>query len=140
MCPAHPGLVATDIYDRSPGLGTTLVLRLLAQSPEDGALPVVHAATGIVPGDSFIGPQHWMHMRGGAEPIGRTRTERNTKAARRLWDVPEKLTGVPFSLRQRSPIALLIGLVDELPLRCGQLGRVRQIYRCMPHHESESTH
>ncbi|MCO8307209.1 hypothetical protein NI939_31470, partial [Streptomyces sp. RKCA-744] len=53
MCPAHPGLVATDIYDRSPGLGTTPILRLLAQGPEDGALPVVHATTGNLPGEQL---------------------------------------------------------------------------------------
>lgn len=95
---AHPGFVATNIYDRSPGLGTKLMLRLLAQGPEDGALPVLHAATGNVPGDSFIGPEHWMHMRGGAEPIGRSKTAQDTEVARRLWDASEKLTGVSFGL------------------------------------------
>jgi hypothetical protein len=39
-----------------------------------------------------------MHMRGGAEPIGRSRTARNEEVARRLWDASEKLTGVSFSL------------------------------------------
>lgn len=95
---AHPGFVATNIYDRASGLGTKLMLRLLAQSPEDGALPVLHAATGDVPGDSFIGPEHWLHMRGGAEPIGRSKTARDPQVARRLWDVSEKLTGVSFRL------------------------------------------
>ncbi|MFR0355144.1 oxidoreductase [Streptomyces sediminimaris] len=95
---AHPGFVATNIYDRATGLGTKLMLRVLAQSPEDGALPVLHAATGDVPGDSFIGPEHWLHMRGGAEPIGRSKTARDPKVARQLWDMSEKLTGVSFSL------------------------------------------
>ncbi|GAA2879868.1 oxidoreductase [Streptomyces mexicanus] len=94
---AHPGFVATHIYDGA-SRGTKLMLRLFAQGPEEGALPVLHAATGSVPGDSFIGPRHWMHMRGGAEPIGRSRTARNEEVARRLWDASEKLTGVSFSL------------------------------------------
>ncbi|KAB8192035.1 SDR family NAD(P)-dependent oxidoreductase [Nonomuraea phyllanthi] len=95
---AHPGFVATNIYDRASGLGTRLMLRLFAQTPEEGALPVLHAATGNVPGDSFIGPEHWLHMRGGAEPIGRSRTAQDTELARRLWDASEKLTGVSFCL------------------------------------------
>jgi NAD(P)-dependent dehydrogenase (short-subunit alcohol dehydrogenase family) len=95
---AHPGFVATNIYDRSTGLVTRLMLRLLAQDPEHGALPVLYAATGDLPGDSFTGPEHWMHMRGGAELIGRSETAQDTELARRLWDASETLTGVSFSL------------------------------------------
>lgn len=95
---AHPGFVTTGIYDGSTGLVTKLMLRLLAQGPQDGALPVLYAATADVPGDSFIGPEHWMHMRGGAEPIGRSETARDPDVARRLWDASEKLTGVSFGL------------------------------------------
>lgn len=95
---AHPGFVATNIYDRSTGLVTRLMLRLLAQDPDQGALPVLYAATGDVPGDSFTGPEHWMHMRGGAELIGRSETAQDTELARRLWDASETLTGVSFSL------------------------------------------
>jgi hypothetical protein len=95
---AHPGLVSTNIYDRATGLGTRLMLRLLAQDPEGGAAPVLYAATGDVPGDSFVGPERWMHMRGGAEQTSRSRTARDATVARRLWDASEKLTGVSFSL------------------------------------------
>ncbi|MER6529078.1 oxidoreductase [Streptomyces sp. NPDC001508] len=95
---AHPGFVATPLYDRSTGPGTRLMLRLLAQGPDEGALPVLYAATGDVPGDSFTGPKHWMHMRGGAELIGRSKTAQDSELARRLWDASEKLTGVCFSL------------------------------------------
>ncbi|MER7836034.1 oxidoreductase [Streptomyces sp. NPDC096040] len=95
---AHPGLVATNIYDRPTGLVTRLMVRLFAQEPEQGALPVLYAATGDVPGDSFTGPEHWMHMRDGAELIGRSRTAQDTRLARQLWDASEKLTGVSFGL------------------------------------------
>jgi NAD(P)-dependent dehydrogenase (short-subunit alcohol dehydrogenase family) len=95
---AHPGFVATNIYDRSTGLVTRLMLRLLSQDPDQGALPVLYAAIGDVPGDSFTGPEHWMHMRGGAELIGRSETAQDTELARQLWDASEKLTGVSFSL------------------------------------------
>ncbi|MFF9314129.1 oxidoreductase [Streptomyces sp. NPDC014748] len=95
---AHPGFVATNIYDQATGLATRLMVRLFAQSPQEGALPVLHAATGDVPGDSFIGPERWMHMRGGAGPIRRSRTAQDMEVARRLWDASEKLTGVSFGL------------------------------------------
>jgi NAD(P)-dependent dehydrogenase (short-subunit alcohol dehydrogenase family) len=95
---AHPGFVATNIYDRSTGLVTRLMLRLLSQDPDQGALPVLYAAIGDVPGGSFTGPEHWMHMRGGAELIGRSETAQDTELARQLWDASEKLTGVSFSL------------------------------------------
>ena len=65
---AHPGLVPTAMTGATTGLTRLLVrllVRLLAQGPEDGALPVLLAATGDVPGDSSTGPERWMHMRGG---------------------------------------------------------------------------
>jgi NAD(P)-dependent dehydrogenase (short-subunit alcohol dehydrogenase family) len=92
---AHPGFVATGMSQGSGGLGG-LMTRLLAQSPEDGALPVLYAATADLPGDSFTGPEHLMHMRGGAERINRSATAQDPDLARRLWDLSERLTGVTF--------------------------------------------
>ncbi|GAA3568157.1 oxidoreductase [Microlunatus spumicola] len=92
---AHPGFVATGMSQGSGGLGG-LMTRLLAQSPEDGALPVLYAATADLPGDSFTGPEHLMHMRGGAELINRSATAKDPDLARRLWDLSERLTGVTF--------------------------------------------
>ena len=94
---AHPGFVATGMSQGSGGLGG-LMTRLLAQSPEDGALPVLYAATADLPGDSFTGPEHLMHMRGGAELINRSTTAKDPDLARRLWDLSERLTGVTFPL------------------------------------------
>lgn len=70
----------------------------MAQSPADGALPVLLAATGDVPGNSFTGPERFMHMRGGAELIGRSKQAKDAALASRLWDVSEKMTGVSFPL------------------------------------------
>jgi NAD(P)-dependent dehydrogenase (short-subunit alcohol dehydrogenase family) len=94
---AHPGLVATHISDHN-GAVSRLVVRFLAQSPDEGALPVLFAATGDIPGNSFTGPEHYGHMRGGAELIGRSKQARDPELAARLWAVSEELTQVPFSL------------------------------------------
>jgi len=92
---AHPGLVSTNIYDESGGF-TRLFVKILAQAPEDGALPVLFAATADLPGDSFTGPRHFMHMRGGAELIKRSKAAEDGALAERLWNVSEEMTGVSF--------------------------------------------
>ena len=94
---AHPGLVATSMTDQATGVGR-LLTRMLAQAPEDGALPVLLAATADLPGASFTGPEHLMHMRGGAEVIKRSARARDAALAARLWTVSEELTGVRFPL------------------------------------------
>lgn len=96
---AHPGFVATNMTGSTTGLAQ-LLTRLLAQSPEDGALPVLLAATGDIPGDSFTGPERLLHMRGGAELIGRSKQASDRTLAARLWEESEKLTGVGFPATQ----------------------------------------
>lgn len=93
----HPGLVATRMTGQSTGLNK-LITRLLAQGPEQGALPVLLAATGDIPGDSFTGPERLLHMRSGAELIGRSRQARDPLLAAELWAASERLTGVSFPL------------------------------------------
>jgi NAD(P)-dependent dehydrogenase (short-subunit alcohol dehydrogenase family) len=94
---AHPGLVATNMTAQTTGL-IRLLVRLLAQSPEDGALPVLLAMTGSFPGASFTGPERLLHMRGGAELIGRSKQAQDAELAARLWTASEQLTGVSFPL------------------------------------------
>ncbi|RYB91982.1 SDR family NAD(P)-dependent oxidoreductase [Nocardioides oleivorans] len=98
---AHPGLVVTAIYDRRdgrrPGLWDRL-LPIVGQSPEAGALPVVMAATADLPGGTFTGPKHLLHMRGGAEVIGRSARARDVALAQALWTASEQLTGVRAEL------------------------------------------
>ena len=94
---AHPGFVATEIYEGSGGVARAMV-RLLAQSPEQGALPVLYAAVAEVPGDSFAGPSRLLHMRGAPELIKRSSTAQDRALAARLWTVSEQLTGVRFPL------------------------------------------
>lgn len=100
---AHPGLVATNIYHhdgprRPSDLMWAVAIRLLAQDADHGALPVLYAAVADIPGNSFAGPRHLAHMRGGAELIDRSAAAQDPELAHRLWTVSEQLTGV------RSPL------------------------------------
>ncbi len=94
---AHPGFVATNIYNPAghrPSSLTTVAIRFLAQDPDSGALPTLYAAVADIPGNSFAGPRHFAHMRGAPELIGRSATARDADLARRLWAVSEQLTGI----------------------------------------------
>jgi NAD(P)-dependent dehydrogenase (short-subunit alcohol dehydrogenase family) len=95
---AHPGFVDTNIYNvpgQDQGFSPwRLFSKVLAQGPDEGALPVLYAAVGDLPGASFTGPKHLMHMRGGAELIKRSRTAQDRALAERLWTISEQLTGV----------------------------------------------
>jgi len=67
---------------------------------EQGALPVLYAAVAEIPGDSFTGPRHLMHMRGAPELIKRSTRASDSEVARRLWSLSEELTGTHFPTRR----------------------------------------
>ncbi|WP_108460758.1 oxidoreductase [Devosia naphthalenivorans] len=99
---SHPGLSATSLI--SSGMGTGLVPRLgnmfnrlVAQSPADGALPTVAAATDpdLAP-LSFVGPAGVGGWRGKPKLVKLPAAAEDDVAARRLWEVSENLTGVRF--------------------------------------------
>jgi NAD(P)-dependent dehydrogenase (short-subunit alcohol dehydrogenase family) len=105
----HPGYAATNLQQSGPQLEAGLLSKLSApawsisnhlfgQSPEGGALPTLYAATEPeLPGGSLIGPGGFASMRGAPAfetPSGAALDE---DTARRLWEVSEELTGVPFS-------------------------------------------
>jgi len=68
-----------------------------AQSAAMGALPSIYAAVspGVVQG-GYYGPRSLGGMRGYPTAASSTRRARNEADARRLWEVSERLTGVPF--------------------------------------------
>ena len=101
---AHPGLVSTNIYKESTGVTRWMVR--FAQSAEMGALDVLFASVAEIPGNSFIGPKHFMHMRGTPELLKPIKAAQNEKIRMRLWTVSEQLTGVGFPgelLRNKHP-------------------------------------
>jgi NAD(P)-dependent dehydrogenase (short-subunit alcohol dehydrogenase family) len=104
---AHPGYAATNLQGRTGNRFSNLVgaigNRLIAQSDIMGALPTLFAATGDIPGGTYIGPDGFRHLRG--HPVVNVPAAQALDAttARRLWDLSEQLTGVSWTLRPLTP-------------------------------------
>jgi NAD(P)-dependent dehydrogenase (short-subunit alcohol dehydrogenase family) len=100
---AHPGYAATNLQSAAPPLVDRLVMmvsnRVIAQSAAMGALPQLYAATypGLE-GGTYVGPDGIGEQRGHPKPVGTSRAARDERAAQRLWEVSEELTGVSFEL------------------------------------------
>jgi NAD(P)-dependent dehydrogenase (short-subunit alcohol dehydrogenase family) len=100
---AHPGYAATNLQSAAPPMVDRLVMvvtnRLLAQSVQMGVLPQLYAATNpAVEGGQYIGPDGIAEQRGYPKLAGSSGAARDEAAARRLWEVSEELTGVPFEV------------------------------------------
>lgn len=102
---AHPGVAATNLVASEQGLGSIpgvrrlspLFMRLLFQSAEAGAAPVLHACAVAGPG-TYTGPQRLRESRG---PAGRAKLSRHARdevLAAKLWAMSEEVTGVAFVL------------------------------------------
>lgn len=106
----HPGYAATNLQRRGPemmGSGLRLTLmkaanKFLAQPAEQGALPLLYAATADVDGGSYVGPDGFMRMRGSPEVQESSEESRDEETAKRLWRVSKELTGVEYGLRKKS--------------------------------------
>lgn len=104
---AHPGYAATNLQSVGPtmsgsSLGTKLMAvanKVMAQSPQMGALPILFAATmpGL-PGDSYVGPGGKGEVKGYPKLVDRSQSAKDTLQAQRLWQVSEVLTGVRYPL------------------------------------------
>ena len=102
---AHPGYANTNLQSVAPAMaGKTMQAKfmstgnkLVAQSAEMGALPTLFAATAPgLPGDTYVGPDGFLEMRGFPRIVGRNAASRNATDATRLWDLSEQLTGVTY--------------------------------------------
>ena len=107
----HPGYAATELQRRGPEMENSTVRKLLmeganrvvAQSAEMGALPMVYAATAsTIRGGEYIGPDGFRGMRGYPTRVESSDRSHDREVARRLWDVSEELTGVSFGLEPAS--------------------------------------
>ncbi|MEY4137399.1 MAG: hypothetical protein RL205_1527 [Actinomycetota bacterium] len=102
---AHPGYAHTNLQSASARMqGKSFQARmanttndLMAQSAAMGALPTLFAATAPgLPGDSFVGPNGFMELRGYPHLVGRSARAADLADAARLWTVSEQLTGVTY--------------------------------------------
>ncbi|WP_428533605.1 oxidoreductase [Rhodopila sp.] len=102
---AHPGWARTDIIRNGIGGGVPgplgwLIERgfaVVAQSARAGALPLLYAATATAAlGGAYYGPSDWGETRGPPAPSMIAPQAADPVAARRLWELSERLTGVRF--------------------------------------------
>ncbi|WP_025780597.1 oxidoreductase [Brevibacterium sp. VCM10] len=98
---AHPGMAATNLFSSSDDGSlearvSRAFTRVVAQSEQNGARPILCAAVADLPGDSYIGPTGPFEIRGKPGLASRSARSTDTEVARRLWAVSEELTGVAF--------------------------------------------
>jgi NAD(P)-dependent dehydrogenase (short-subunit alcohol dehydrogenase family) len=104
---AHPGYAATNLQSAGPSLPherafMAVANKLIAQSPEKGALPTLYAATApSAEGGTLIGPDGFMEGRGHPKVVSGSKRARDEAIARRLWEVSEESTGVRFNFGKR---------------------------------------
>ncbi|MDN5859972.1 MAG: oxidoreductase, partial [Pseudonocardia sp.] len=98
---AHPGLSHTELVRHSPAFVRVLapwVGPVVAQSPAQGALPALRAATDpTARGGQYYGPGGPFELRGHPVLVGSSAQSHDTGVQQRLWNVSEELTGVRFA-------------------------------------------
>ncbi len=101
----HPGYAATNLQRRGPeqrGSKLRLFLvqianRVIAQSTERGALPMLYAATtDTVDGGEYVGPDGFRRLRGYPEIQRSSSRSYDEESAARLWQRSTDLTDVTY--------------------------------------------
>jgi NAD(P)-dependent dehydrogenase (short-subunit alcohol dehydrogenase family) len=100
---AHPGYSATNLQSAAAPRLDRLVMvvtnKLMAQSGEMGALPLLYAATQPgLEGGAYVGPDGIGEQRGYPKLVGSSDAARAEAVAERLWSASEELTGISFDL------------------------------------------
>ncbi len=93
----HPGVAITELTRHLPFplRGMTPLATPFFNSAAQGAWPTLQAATGAhVQGGDYLGPQGLGEVSGRSGPARATRTARDPKLARELWQRSVELTGV----------------------------------------------
>ncbi|TDT30105.1 SDR family NAD(P)-dependent oxidoreductase [Naumannella halotolerans] len=98
---ADPGFAATGIarHTERPLLDGLLAVgtRVAAQTPEDGARPVIAAAVASVAPAAWIGPGGLFGMRGSPALVSWPRSASDVNVARSLWELSAAETGVDYT-------------------------------------------
>ncbi|MDL5158853.1 oxidoreductase [Actinomycetospora termitidis] len=99
---AHPGYSATNLQSRTESFQDAVMgalNRVVAQGPEMGALPELHAATvPDLPGGVYIGPDGPAESWGHPIPVGSTAASHDREVQKALVRACEELTGVTIAV------------------------------------------
>lgn len=101
---AHPGFAGTHLaangqYGRSSGGIASILdaaIRAVSQSAAAGAWPTLMAATAELPGATYVGPSGPGEFGGVPQVTTGNRLSRDPDAARRLWELSERTTGISY--------------------------------------------
>lgn len=107
---AHPGNARTDLWQTSSWLERLLIgprmrplTRWLAQTPEEGALATLRAATDpTVAGGEYFGPGGPLGYTGAPVRVEASPAARDRTSQRHLWELSEELSGVTYGLEDTS--------------------------------------
>ncbi|MGV9312355.1 oxidoreductase [Streptomyces sp. NPDC003691] len=104
---AHPGYTSTNLQLAGPSglmrvLGRLGALGRVGQTPAQGALPQLYAATEPdVRGGEYIGPDGLLELRGGPTRVRLAKAATDAETGRRLWELSERLADVRFRIPAR---------------------------------------
>ena len=95
----HPGSTRTNLQQYKPSFRFIMSFPFLAQDPPAGTLPTLYAATaGDVAGGDYFGPGGPFEMIGPPAKAYMSKHARNEDNAKRLWELSERLTGLPYTI------------------------------------------
>ena len=106
---AHPGYAATNLQFHSGHRSMDLIERIgnRAAGPGRGrwrAADALRRGGRRSRATASPGPGGFMEQRGAPKLVGRSAAAQDMEVARRLWEVSERLTGVPFRLTAGAPV------------------------------------
>lgn len=99
---AHPGMAGTHLAVNSQVPVTSRLrasvldgaIAAISQSAARGALPTLWAATGDLPGATYVGPRGPGELAGTPTLVTASRVARDEDAQRRLWQLSEEVVGL----------------------------------------------
>ncbi len=92
---SHPGATYSNLQ-KHVSFGGMMVMKLIAQQADAGALPSLYAATGEVASGEYFAPGKTFHMNGAPVEVRQPKRAYDAAVARELWTLSETLTGVSY--------------------------------------------
>jgi NAD(P)-dependent dehydrogenase (short-subunit alcohol dehydrogenase family) len=97
---AHPGWARTNLQTSGPGKPENLIAKIAASfmshDAAGGSLPTLRAATAMdAVSGSYYAPDRMFGLKGDPVVVPVPKPAHDEAAARRLWEISEKMTGVP---------------------------------------------